>query len=182
MIQLASVKLKNFNKKKYADRHIIRGRCHRDTHINIQDKICSKEIRWVTKSIAATWNSIKRKGEVKKEISLNNFIIIKKAISKTVMDRRCRGWFKQLRWRRLALTFIKCRPTQTTLQVTKAPLETTTQISTTTIFIAAKKVTIIVLKIAITKIALRIVEEKKIIVVHWANEITIAFKKVIRVQ
>lgn len=99
------------------------------------------------------------------------------------MDRRCRGWIKQLRRRRwLALTLIKCRPTQTTLQVTKAPLETTTQISTTTIFIAAKKVTIIILKVAITKIALRIVEEKKIIVVHWANEITIAFKKVIRVQ
>lgn len=98
------------------------------------------------------------------------------------MDRRCWGWIKQLRWRWLALTLFNSRPTQTTLQVTKASLETTTQVSPTTIFIAAKKVTIIVLKIAITKIALRIVEEKKIIVVHLANEITITFKKIIIVQ
>lgn len=98
------------------------------------------------------------------------------------MDRRCRGWFKQLRWRWLALTLFKCRPTQTTLQVTKAPLETRTQIGPTTIFITAKKVTIIILKVTITKIALRIVEEKKVIVVHRANEIAIAFKKIIGVQ
>lgn len=99
------------------------------------------------------------------------------------MDGRCRGWVKQL-WRRrwLALTLIKCRPTQATVQVTKAPLETATQISPTTIFITAKEVTIIVLKVAITKIALRIVEEKKVIVVHWVDEITIALKKVIGVQ
>lgn len=79
---------------------------------------------------------------------------------------------------KLILIIIITRPTQTTIQVTKAPLKVTAQISPTTLFITAEKVTWIIRQVTVTKGALIIRKKEKVIRVHLANAWAITTKKI----
>jgi len=77
---------------------------------------------------------------------------------------------------------IKYWSKKTALQVTKKAWKATKKISSTTIFITTKKVAIRIRKIAITKVIRGIGKEKKVVRVHWTDEVTIKIEKIIRVQ
>lgn len=79
---------------------------------------------------------------------------------------------------KLILIIIITRPKETTIQVTKAPLKVTAQISPTTLFITAEKVTWIIRQVTVTKGALIIRKKEKVIRVHLANAWAITTKKI----
>lgn len=79
---------------------------------------------------------------------------------------------------KLILIIIITRPKETTIQITKAPLKVTAQISPTTLFITAEKVTWIIRQVTVTKGALIIRKKEKVIRVHLANAWAITTKKI----